>query len=1550
MTLQAHLSWNSLDTTTFFNDRLRYRSFRGIFSGGLITPVAGALQIKVGDDDFGAVSHDGMVVWDEGGTPTTLNVGSAPAATTVLWVVCYAKYKALYPPTLAYQVLTDAQYAAHPEKDYLIALARLNMPPAAIDVQPSSIDYTVRDSLDRLGRHTFRGSVANVAALPTGTPTENRDGDIYVVVATHTMYYWNESTTAWLTYCGPSGPAATSISQFGENHKTRISVKSGVITDAYYATGTELGTFDGRALVVEQSTLAATVDIPNLCAVVNGHIVNTPYTRMVLGAAGGAETWDLIWLEVWRESVADPTAELFAPGAGPGQTFAQMSAKFEALTIAPTLSTSSVDVHAIDELGSAWATTKYQLRYASGITAAGYTSNVNAMLDPGVKNLGGNAFTYQGIQAAPHYLDTVWHAAYAAAYDGRSWAIPLFVIRRTPTEAGPANHIKWTRTDDGKQQIFEVYPRTQIDKNKTIEKAVDRSAGTRTNYDARGGTNEQWAQQTRLASGILSGHNLPIVGKLRTAALAANTVRIPAMTVSIHGNLLDIPETDVDLGTAPAGTKRRDLVILSLQYVKYPTGDHVYEPSDAPVAWKITDDEGSIYHLFLNYEVINALTTTDLFTAINGNATWDFSSKVVTDTNTDHGLLEAPTYADSAYRVINSIGVYGIPIALIHRRNSGNYDPDTNANGGGGGGAYGARPDVFTEAVIEKDDILDLRSYVVHRDGDLARLCDETMNRVMTGSLRTAMVPHPLIPDSAGVVHLYADSLTSGGAATAGYHLNSGAWDGARTIWSEAEENEVVAASFMLTPAAGGWEYIDPIIGTTPPAPIISMEWDGNPANPGVVTITAPVNAFLPLNASDSPIWVNGGFYYQNTIDIGNALTNLNAAFNGWGWAIMALDARGQALNVSVDIPGASCGAIFTATNRFFVGYTATYPRGYAGDADGYDANEGTYGTQDKLVRAYSDTLSTDIQVKPPIAYLRQDDVSGLTVTFTIGEIEAACGVPAGTVRVVGLDTDRDLLAPTYDPLDWYARFPRLTVVGMVPSANDIASVVQNAAGDLIFTLTVPLVKDVVEFVFPYIRIGAAEETASMWVELGKGSKSIHGIFAWAEASITVPVSHTGAADKFYIGIDDFSIPSFPGADLSHAFFRRGSEGHDVYCWLDTGAGTYQLLLTGGVATDYSLNLSFPGFALLSNYGTVLEWVDGSIYAPADVIRVYAVVWIPPNSDYGELLLHYQGTPYMGLYSALGWDEERFYGKVEAVSDVVYTTYGPGMRRFNDYSVVVANPQIYSASDESYYPAICPILTYGAELRSPDFYDFDKRIESDLYFHTPQYYAPNATTGTAESWYIIGDPIAWEDLATEQSTSQMICRQRADAYRGGPSNLANPSDRGRLLQPGILIRKPAGFDATRTAGEVNAGATQGMHYTYTTVANTWLTRHIASIIPGESDCTADYRQYLQGQASLRTTGELIGWGYENRYNTVSVSTLLQYTETKGISLVGYLLNTFEEVYGAGNGQPGLVFIVFSDRIVPTVTVPKSPGCVFDSWFPLYRPVLPADHTVYPSTL
>jgi len=1547
------LHYGALDKTVNWNYRLKDRSQMGMFMGGFLTTVAAELRVLVGGD-VGAVSADGMVVLDNSTSTTSLTV----TAGTTQWVVLYVKYHVNADPTVEYAVFSDVVYQAHVDKAFMIVLAKITLGGGAVDVQPADIDYTVRHDIDTIGRSQFRGCVANTGSLPIPTPTTNRDADIYFVVAEEVFYYWDG--TVWLPTNTLSSAAhiAEAVFQFGQIQAERSLESSGLITDIYVqvTAPTEDGTFEGRNHIVQQPAIVDQVDIANVSAYMHGHFIHVPYVQLTLAAQpapAAPDRYDGIWIEAYRIEVADPTAYTFAVANGAALTFAQMRELFEQFDNHALFSANSVYISSIEYIeDKKYLATVYVINTQSSVGIASVYDQGATMMGA-VTNVDGNAFAQTSAKAAPYPGDTnIWYSASATAYDGISWGLPLYVIRRTANEDFTiANAIKWFRADDGMQQIFEVYPRVHSDIAKYHSRASERSHTIDTASDVYGGTNVAWAEQYRTASGVLRGINEPIVGKDESAVspVAANSIRIPEMSVAIRGRIFEIPETDLSLGVAPGAGAERSLVTLAAEFVKYPAAGHLYDGTSAPRAWSVTDAEGNLYYAALRYVVdtfdVAADDVIDVYEAVDALTDIDWVTDIdpTKQSNADVGLLRKPTSTNPAvYDTLLQVPLgdsFYIPICFVHRLNQAAWHVTTNHNGGSG------RPDSYVHDVIEKDYILDSRRLVCQNEEDVQMVVEQSMERLMQGRLRTQMVRHPVQDPVAGVLHTYNDWIADGTAVPGtAYVERPGIVDGVRSIWSEAEELMVLATTFTLTFVGPNYVYACPELSYLG-APIIYMAWDGNVLNDAILSITAPVNCHLVLDPiTDEPVWVNNSFFgTKATADI-EYLEDL-LPFLTAGWTAGGPDSRGNRRAVQTTFDNQ---IVTKATYTYNLAFLVKYPRGYTGDADSYDNNRGTFGNQDKLISVNSTNLFGDVGVTPRIAEISKV-VLGSPTAVSAAEITAAAGIASDFMGIpIGVDSIPDVRG---EPLDTSVKYPRINKTGSTRASYTPTVSKTIATGDL--SVTHPAGASTFELVFPYTPVAALGPYTDVWAELGRASKAFQGYFGWAKCVVTLPAAWV-SGNEVYLDMSRFVTNH--NIDLSHAFFRRGLYGADVYLWYDDPATPGDRLLAN--STQVQIDWDFPWAPgppeLPVNYGTIMPLVitEGTMVPGTTQIEVWAIVCIPPEST-ENIAITYQGTPYQGssntgaLLANTSATEEHFFGQVRAVSDMYVTSQGSGVQRHGSYITVGAH-FIDTHQYVGQYKGINPALTYMPRLGSASFRDFDMYDEGAVFWHTPQI-DPTSVDDAIDPWDIKGQTLVWTNLSEVGVTTT---RFKLDGYRYSSTDDVFRSH-ADILKAGLVLTKPDMYalDTWSSFGWINGDPTIGIYQGKFFAHNVLVSgtpagrrvRDIAVPIPQYLGHMVNWLNLTGLHSINNATDNLYGFDGETRVRHVSASphqtTLVS---TPGITLVGYVVKTNESAASPRITEKGnLMLVVFSDFDNTSARV----GSAFDVFYPLYNPVLP----LYPET-
>lgn len=201
MPFRTLLRYRNPDITSDVNHRLRNLVQKGVFFGGDVIPIAGQLNVSVGN--LAAVGSDGMVTLLEG-VPETVAVQAGFSQ----WVLLRAVYVANADSIAALEVLTETAYNAltADEQAERIKIAKVTLSVTATEVTTSDISFTEADRIDPVQRSQYRGSVATETALPdwadppTGVSTTNRIGDVYFVEDDRVFSSWTAS--GWRSVVG----------------------------------------------------------------------------------------------------------------------------------------------------------------------------------------------------------------------------------------------------------------------------------------------------------------------------------------------------------------------------------------------------------------------------------------------------------------------------------------------------------------------------------------------------------------------------------------------------------------------------------------------------------------------------------------------------------------------------------------------------------------------------------------------------------------------------------------------------------------------------------------------------------------------------------------------------------------------------------------------------------------------------------------------------------------------------------------------------------------------------------------------------------------------------------------------------------------------------------------------------------------------------------------------------------------------------------------------------------------------------------------------------
>lgn len=1237
MTITVSEKWKNPDSTQDLNKPVKNLVEKGFVWGGAVAPTGIGLSVTIAP--FAAFTADGMV-----GVSDAIETFPVVAGQTSV-VVFLAKYNfggSPAVPVANIQVLELSVYNLHVDKAYMNELCRIVLPGGAVTVVAGDIDFTQRDEVDSVGRSSFRG-IVTFANLPVPASPTNRVGDHYWVSDHQVTYFWDGAT--WQAQNTGSFNAETNLlnDQLETRQRNRLGGGSGIVA------GTRPG--DGSFAAypeitpIETPAVANSIDLDAFSAVINGHFVET-YARSVLLAAA-ADRLDLIFLEIWREDIVTPNNLLYGlnPTGAATVNIEGVDDIEETLTWLPGLAGNNYDFYKVEVYNHAWRVIKVRFAYLSNCPVIALVDPVDTTVATAATNIDGNSFVAPtGTQSD----DRIWKAVSTTGVDGWSWAIPLFVIKRTVAEnPGINDAIKIFR--NGERHVFPVYPVADLDvAAKSAIDTIDKNEPV-SPLDPTKVTYEK-------PSGFLTSVDFGV-----QAGGGANTIKFyeDRVKVRIRGyeEWLSFASANISVGTAPVLGWERVLVVLTHKVTLYDNdpatktnftlGSHrPFLPST--IAGTI---RGMGYKRgYLNYEVeiknlgaTNVLDEYDAMTAA-GWTRGDLAAPAGYE-YADGGLWSrvsaTATYADPEG---NPYGVeWAIPICLIHRRNSTTYNFDTNPNG-----SRSARPDDRTsQTVVYPDDLVSLKHRADLSLEELPAFLDEQIDLLHKGQLHTRMANKYLGAGVAGEVAgsriLQADII---GTTTGGpWPLTAG--DSSRRIWSDGREYQLISVEFDILAGAP--------ISTTQ----YNYTYAGSPPDQGTLVIKAPSGSFLIrhlpgfayldgdgtspdfLQFYGPPCWSTQRNVPANTDAfplalfattpepvkakyIDGTLSESNLPFYVYGsttvssgevepFEVTATDTMGRATQMEghVDTTGISGTAVLS--------WWVCYDRSFA-TLDNYDDNFGLAEIPDTVWKVTRDPGVTDVPVNVGAIYtnVQKVVVASATIVITAADVTAASGLP-GTIRLVGLD---------HRKINWSPTVPTISSITLEDINQD----------DITINLSAPWTGTVEVIIY------FETSTVDTWVEIGRGGKSVQSLFSWLEQDIDI----TAAPPAIYS--QSLGSTSFVAAQIGGEIERS-----TPIFWSRAGVapGTrwvLSLVVYSGYA--YSNLLSFDTTFLSRYVKAVVCGLKALGSAPAD-----------------RLVIEYTYTPYQGQSTPSGLTpnpavalpllKSMLHGSLEQVSDWYASQSGP---------------------------------------------------------------------------------------------------------------------------------------------------------------------------------------------------------------------------------------------------------------------------------------------------
>jgi len=249
----------------------------------------------------------------------------------------------------------------------------------------------------------------------------------------------------------------------------------------------------------------------------------------------------------------------------------------------------------------------------------------------------------------------------------------------------------------------------------------------------------------------------------------------------------------------------------------------------------------------------------------------------------DIGLWRAGLGDSAAQDTLQTVDgyTYAIPICAIHRRNTGNYNPETRANGSGRSltdylnGYASDRPDNLYNNWVVSTDILDMR-HRIHPSENLKEIANDGFKKIISGKSRGVMVRETSGEDHYGTVLVQSDSI-SNTDPTGSTRIGQG--DSIRRMFANAEmeQSETISIKTVANKTTGisstPWAADDAVqltipasypIGTTiksieeiytinGPLDLID-DYTLSTLSPGTVEIAIPASSSIILGSEDLSI------------------------------------------------------------------------------------------------------------------------------------------------------------------------------------------------------------------------------------------------------------------------------------------------------------------------------------------------------------------------------------------------------------------------------------------------------------------------------------------------------------------------------------------------------------------------------------------------------------------------------------------------------------------------------------------------------------------------
>ena len=979
----------------------------------VIEPVSGTLNFRItGGTTIGwvAVAADGMVV--------RANADDGPwTFTVVAGTKYYFVLKALYVSSpnsevYSFDARTETAYNSASDKDSLIIVGTVTVPTGLTAGSADHVDYSERHRLEGLYDSSWRPSVPTYSSLSYNS-VELKSGDCVVVRDTLGIYIWDGAS--WVSAGGLAEIQFKAQSSESEREERRALCGSGLIAGSLV--GGAYG-YDPMLTLHEHTITANKLGVGEIRALVNGHFLKTRNLDVTMSSPpNSGSRYDIVYLEVYLQKVSSPLDINGRCSDGSFLSSAEISAKLESLLARADHSSNSFDIPTVESRPNGYVVSVVSLRTAVGIGEDAVSDIYDfSLYENSPVNSEGSAWNYSPAQ----YDNRVWTSDHSNSIDGIAYALPLLVVKRTSDEniTGDSAGVRIFR--NGARYVYPVHP---VVNTHPVTSNSARLASVASFPDFH--------------SGLLTDSDVVVVSGL--------TVRLNDAVALVKGYRCALQNNaSITLPDSPSSGGARSFVGLECRFLAHPDADSIngVRVISTGEFRSVSYTPGYQREMFLELRMV----------AFNGDyedVPEFMSSRGYSAVSGDLGLWSKVETGDPRNNFENK--AYLLPLAIIPRFNSGDFNISTNPNGG----AVGTRVDGYAHNSIRWP-----YPQVSNRTGlshsEIQARMSSTFQLLTRSQANLLPMRHPTHTGVCGTRYMVADIISP--SSVSGFNRLPRAANGKFHCWSEASEVRPFGVTF--SPEANFSDGIHTWTAGSPGKLRVTM-----PSASGMAIYSSDVES----SASDCLHLLHGVSTTPNKPyqwDDGDSNTSSPSSVAPSNITVLARDARGYPTSIEMNFAT-------TGTKDLHVWYWVLYDRS-PGDTQ-HSANGGLTATPNRIFKVTHTSSEVQVGAAPMITDITVSGFSGTVLTLSSSQLSASSPYAGnGTFQYSGLIG--------------------VSVVG-TPSTTYTATL---STSQVVITFSSSLSNKTV-----HVSVAYKSSVVDKWVEISRAARAVTGMYSFVNKDWT---------------------------------------------------------------------------------------------------------------------------------------------------------------------------------------------------------------------------------------------------------------------------------------------------------------------------------------------------------------------------------------------------------------------------------------------------------------